>query len=290
MQLLVSQVLNGVGLGMIYFLVAVGLTLIFGVMRFVNFAHGAFYLLGAYGAFAMSELGSGFFVAVMSSVAIVMVFAFLLERLLLSRIYQLPPFFHILSTFGITLMIEEAVRMVWTAAPHRVPTPEIFRGLSYLGPFFYPNYRLVVIAIAGLCAVGLWLFLERTRYGATIRAGAEHREVVLLLGINVESLFTFNFVFGAGLAALAGALVSPIRGADPNMGLEALAVAFVVCVVGGLGSFRGALAGALLIGILQSLATSIWGAGAGLVAYLAMAAVLLVRPQGLFAGPGRNAA
>jgi branched-chain amino acid transport system permease protein len=289
MQLFVSQLLNGIGLGMIYFLVAVGLTLIFGVMRFVNFAHGAFYLLGAYGTLTMSEQGSGFLVAVIVSVLIVMVFALLLEWLVLARIYELPPFFHILSTFGITLMIEEAVRMIWTAASHRVPTPEMFRGLTYFGPFFYPNYRLVVIAIAAICAVALWLFLERTRYGATIRAGAEHREVVLLLGIDVRRLFTFNFVLGAGLAAFAGALASPIRGADPNMGLEALAIAFVVCVVGGLGSFRGALVGALLIGILQSLATSVWGAGAGLVAYLAMALVLLVRPQGLFAGRGRSA-
>lgn len=289
MQLLVSQLLNGVGLGMIYFLVAVGLTLIFGVMRFVNFAHGAFYLLGAYGAFTMSAWGSGFLAAVIVSVATVMTFAGALERLVLSRIYRLPPFFHILSTFGITLMVEEAVRMIWSAAPHRVPTPALFRGLTTIGPFFYPNYRLVVIAIAAIVAFMLRLFLERTRYGATIRAGAEHREVVMLLGINVERLFAFNFVLGAGIAAFAGALVSPIRGVDPNMGAEALAIAFVVCVVGGLGSFRGALVGALLIGILQSLATSVWGAGAGLMAYLAMLFVLLVRPQGLFAGPARRA-
>ena len=289
MQLFASQLLNGIGLGMIYFLVAVGLTLIFGVMRFVNFAHGVFYLLGAYGVLTFSEQGANFFVATFASVALVMVFALLLEWVVLSRIYELPPFFHILSTFGITLMVEEAVRMIWSAAPQRVPTPPTFRGLTTIGPFFYPNYRLFVIAVAALCAVALWLFLERTRYGATIRAGAEQREVVRLLGINIERLFSFNFALGAGLAALAGALVSPIRGVDSNMGLEALAIAFVVCVVGGLGSFRGALIAALMVGILQSLATSVWGAGAGLVAYLAMALVLLVRPQGLFAGPGRSA-
>lgn len=288
MQLLVSQLLNGVGLGMIYFLVAVGLTLIFGVMRFVNFAHGVFYLLGAYGVLTLSEHGANFFVAVVGSIALVMTFALVLERGVLSRVYELPPFFHILSTFGVTLMVEEAVRTFWTAAPHRVPTPPSFRGLATLGPFFYPNYRLVVIAIAMVCAVALWVFLERTRYGATIRAGAEHRETVRLLGIDVARLFSFNFVLGAGLAALAGALVSPIRGVDPNMGLEALAIAFVVCVVGGLGSFRGALVAALLVGIMQSLATSLWGSGASLVAYLVMMLVLLVKPQGLFAGPGRS--
>lgn len=273
---------------MIYFLVAVGLTLIFGVMRFVNFAHGVFYLLGAYGVLTFSGQGANFFVATAASVALVMAFALLLEWIVLSRIYELPPFFHILSTFGITLMVEEAVRMIWTAAPQRVPAPPMFRGLTTIGPFFYPNYRLFVIVIAAICAFVLWLFLERTRYGATIRAGAEHREVVRLLGINIERLFSFNFVLGAGLAALAGALVSPIRGVDSNMGLEALAIAFVVCVVGGLGSFRGALIAALMVGILQSLATSVWGAGASLVAYLVMALVLLVRPQGLFAGPGRS--
>ncbi|MFT4119438.1 branched-chain amino acid ABC transporter permease [Bradyrhizobium sp.] len=289
MQLFVSQILNGIGLGMIYFLVAVGLTLIFGVMRFVNFAHGVFYLLGAYGVLTLSEQGVGFVVAILLSVVAVMAFAGVLERVVLSRVYDLPPFFHILSTFGITLMVEEAVRMIWTAAPHRVLIPPVVRGLTTFGPFFYPNYRIVVIAVAAVCAICLWLFLERTRYGATIRAGSEHREVVRLLGIDIARLFSFNFVLGAGLAALAGALVSPIRGVDPNMGLEALAIAFVICVVGGLGSFRGALVGALLIGILQSLATSVWGSGAGLVAYLAMAAVLLVRPQGLFPGPGGSA-
>ncbi len=290
MQLYLSQIVNGVGLGMLYFLVAVGLTLVFGVMRFVNFAHGAFYLLGAYGVFTFSAWTGSFFFAALLSVLAVSIFALLLESLVLARIYRLAPFYHILTTFGLTMMIEESVRMIWTAAPQRVPTPEMFRGITQIGPFIYPSYRLFVIAAAVVCAIALWLFLERTLFGAKMRAGAENREVVQLIGVDVNRLFTFNFVLGAALAALAGALVAPIRGVDPNMGLEALAIAFVVCVVGGLGSFTGALVGALLIGILQSLATSIWGAGASLVAYIAMAAILLIRPRGLFPGPGKSSA
>jgi branched-chain amino acid transport system permease protein len=202
--------------------------------------------------------------------------------LLLSRIYRLAPYFHILVTFGLTLVIEEAVRLFWSAAPQRVETPAMLKGLSFIGPFFYPNYRLFVIGCACVCAAGLWFLLERTRFGARIRAGSENRDMVLLLGIDIDRLLTANFVLGAGLAALAGALVSPIRGVDPAMGTEALGTAFIVCVVGGLGSFRGAIVAALLVGIVQSYATSLWGAGAGIVAYLAMVAVLLARPEGLF--------
>lgn len=285
MQLVLSQLMNGIGLGMIYFLVAIGLSLIFGLMRFVNFAHGAFYLLGAYVTFAVSSDGGGFFFGVAAAVLTVALLALLIEQTILSRIYALPPYFHILTTFGLTLMIEESVRMIWSAAPQRVATPAMFRGLATVGPLFYPNYRLFVIGVAAACALGIWYILVRTRFGTTVRAGAENREVVLLLGVNIGRLFTFNFALGAALAALAGGLVSPIRGVDPYMGLEALGTAFVVCVVGGLGSFQGALIAALLIGILQSFATSVWGAGAGIIAYLAMAVVLLAKPRGLFAGP-----
>lgn len=289
MQLFLSQLLNGIGLGMIYFLVAIGLSIIFGIMRFVNFAHGAFYLLGAYLTLTVTQLGGSFFLGVAAGVAGVTLIALALEWAILSRIYVLPPYFHILTTFGLTLMIEEGVRMIWTAAPQRVSVPQAFRGLAELGPLVYPNYRLLVIAFTIVCAGGLWLLLERTRFGATVRAGAENREVVMLIGVNVERLFMGTFVLGAALAALAGGLVSPIRGVDPNMGLEALGMAFVVCVVGGLGSFEGALIAALLIGLLQSFATSVWGAGAGIVAYLGMAGILLLRPKGLFAGRGKSA-
>ncbi|MBX9591860.1 MAG: branched-chain amino acid ABC transporter permease [Hyphomonadaceae bacterium] len=290
MQLYMSQLLNGIGLGMIYFLVAVGLTLVFGVMRFVNFAHGAFYLLGAYGTFTVMQVTGSFVLAVAAAVAAVALLALVMERAVLARIYALAPTYHILATFGVTLILEEAVKLLWSPAPQRVATPEMLRGLTQMGPFAYPTYRLTIIAVAALCALGLWYLLERTRYGALVRGGAESREVVSLLGIDVRRLFTVNFVLGAALAAFAGALVSPIRGADPGMGTEALAVAFVVCVVGGLGSFSGALAGALAVGILQSLATSLWGAGAGLVAYIAMALVLLVRPEGLMPRASRGAA
>ncbi len=285
MQLAFSQLLNGVGLGMIYFLVAIGLSLIFGLMRFVNFAHGAFYLLGAYVTFSVSRATGSFFIGIAVAVVFVALFAAMIERLILARIYALPPYFHILATFGLTLMIEEGVRMIWTAAPQLVKTPELFRGLTFIGPLFYPNYRLLVITIAAISSIGVWAVLERTKLGAAIRAGAENREVVMLLGLNISGLFMANFVLGAALAAFAGGLISPIRGVDPYMGVEAIGIAFVICVVGGLGSFKGTLIAALVIGILQSFATSMWGAGAGIVAYLVMAVVLLIKPQGLFSSP-----
>ena len=281
MNVYLLQVVNGVGIGMLYFLLAVGLSIIFGLLRFVNFAHGAFYLLGAYFCYQAVAWGLSFWLALLLVPVAVAVLAWAAERVLLRRIYDKPHEFHILITVGLALVLQEAVILVWGPLGDNVATPAPFQGVVMWGSFIYPKYRLFVIGFTAVFAVVLWWVREGTRLGSAVRAGSESTEMVSMLGINVFRVFGLVFALGAGTAALAGALAAPIRGVDPFMGLEALGVAFVIVVVGGMGSFGGALAGGLLIGIVQSVMSSLWPEGARLMIYVAMAAVLLLRPHGL---------
>ncbi|ANN76587.1 branched-chain amino acid ABC transporter permease [Bordetella flabilis] len=281
MNVYLLQLVNGVGIGMLYFLLAVGLSIIFGLLRFVNFAHGAFYLLGAYFCYQAVAWGLNFWLALFAVPLVVALLAWLTERTLLRRIYDQAHEFHILVTVGLALVLQEAVILVWGPLGDNVATPGLLQGVVMWGGFVYPKYRLFVIAFTAVFAVLLWWVLEGTRLGSAVRAGSESTEMVSLLGINVFRVFGLVFALGAGTAALAGALAAPIRGVDPFMGLEALGVAFVIVVVGGMGSFAGALAGGLLIGIVQSVMSTLWPEGARLMIYVAMAAVLLLRPHGL---------
>ncbi len=280
-QVILFQLLNGIGIGMIYFLLSVGLTMIFGLMRFVNFAHGALYLVAAYAAFVVSQLtGSMLWALLFGPLASALV-AVVAERLLLRHTYAMAHEWQILITYAVTLIVQESVILVFDPLAKNVPVPDFLAGIVFIGPFVYPAYRLAVVAIAALVALLLWLALERTRFGAILRAGSESSEMVSLLGINVHRVFLAAFALGGALAGLAGALAAPLRGVEPFMGLEALGIAFVVVVVGGIGSFTGALVGGLLIGIVQSVMSSLWPEGARLMIYGAMALVLLVRPTGL---------
>jgi branched-chain amino acid transport system permease protein len=281
MNVYLLQLVNGVGIGMLYFLLAVGLSIIFGLLRFVNFAHGAFYLLGAYFCYQAVAWGLNFWLALFAVPLVVALLAWLTERALLRRIYDQAHEFHILVTVGLALVLQEAVILVWGPLGDNVATPGLLQGVVMWGGFIYPKYRLFVIAFTAVFALLLWWVLEGTRLGSAVRAGSESTEMVSLLGINVFRVFGLVFALGAGTAALAGALAAPIRGVDPFMGLEALGVAFVIVVVGGMGSFAGALAGGLLIGIVQSVMSTLWPEGARLMIYVAMAAVLLLRPHGL---------
>jgi branched-chain amino acid transport system permease protein len=266
MSVYLLQTINGIGIGMLYFLLAVGLSIVFGLLRFVNFAHGAFYLLGAYLCYQAMQWGLNFWVALLVVPLAVGALGWLAEKLLLRRVYAKAHEFHILVTVGLALAVQEIVVM-W-------------------GAFVYPKYRLFVIGFTAVLAVLLWWVLEGTRLGSAVRAGSESTEMVSLLGINVFRVFSLVFALGAATAALAGVLAAPIRGAEPFMGVEALSVAFVVVVIGGLGSFGGALVGGLVIGIVQSLMSTIWPPGASLMIYIAMAAVLLLRPHGLLGRKG----
>ena len=275
------QLVNGIGLGMLYFLLAVGLSIIFGLLHFVNFAHGAFYLLGAYLVYDMTERGLNFWAALLVAPIIVAGFAALTESVLLRRIYHLPHTFHILVTVGLALMVQELVIILWGPVGGNVSTPDVLSGVLVLGDFIYPQYRLFVIGLTLVLAIGLWWLLEGTRLGAVVRAGSESTDMVSLLGIDILRVNTAVFALGAGLAGLAGALAAPIRGVEPFMGVEALGIAFVVVVIGGMGSYTGALIAGILVGIVQSIMTTLWPEGARLMIYLGMGLVILTMPRGL---------
>ena len=281
MNVYLLQVVNGIGIGMLYFLLAVGLSIIFGLLRFVNFSHGAFYLLGAYLCFQAVQWGLDFWLALAVVPLLVGASAWLIEKVLLRHVYAQAHEFHILITVGLALVVQEAVILIWGPLGGNVPPPESLQGVVMWGSFIYPKYRLFVIGFTAVFAVALWWVLEGTRLGSAVRAGSESTEMVSLLGINVFRVFSLVFALGGATAALAGVLAAPIRGVEPFMGIEALGIAFVIVVVGGMGSFSGALAGGLLIGIVQSVMSTLWPEGARLMIYVAMATVLLLRPHGL---------
>lgn len=281
MNIYLLQIANGVGIGMLYFLLAVGLSIVFGLLRFVNFSHGAFFLLGAYFCFQFGEMGLNFWWSLLIAPIVVGVFAFLVERFVLRHIYALPHHFHILFTVGLALVLQEAVISYWGPLGNNISPPDLLQGVVMAGGFVYPKYRLFVIAFTAVMALLLWWILEGTRLGSIVRAGSESTEMVSLLGLNIDRIFSLVFALGAFTAGLAGALAAPIRGVEPFMGVEALGIAFVVVVIGGLGSFSGALVGGILVGIVQSVMSTVWSEGAHLMIYVAMAAVMLLRPNGL---------
>jgi branched-chain amino acid transport system permease protein len=286
MNVYLLQVVNGIGVGMLYFLLAVGLSIVFGLLRFVNFAHGAFYLLGAYFCYQAMQWSMSFWAALVVVPIVVGACAWIVEKAVLRHVYAQQHEFHILATVGLALMIQECAIIAWGPIGDNVAVPDMLNGVVMWGSFIYPKYRLFVIAFTAVLAGILWWVLEGTRLGSAVRAGSESSEMVSLLGINVTRIFSLVFALGAGTAALAGVLAAPIRGVDPFMGIEALGVAFVVVVVGGMGNFLGALVGGLLVGIVQSVMSTLWPEGARLMIYVAMAAVLLLRPNGLL---GRTA-
>ncbi|QCC86158.1 branched-chain amino acid ABC transporter permease [Desulfovibrio desulfuricans] len=281
-MLYLFQILNGLGLGMIYFLISAGLTIIFGLLNFVNFAHGAFFMLGGYFCYSLVEATGNFWIALILGPPVVSTLAWLAEKVLIHRIYHLPHTFHILVTVGIALILQELSIMIWGPVGKNIPVPAGLQGVIIFGSFAYPTYRLFLIAFTVVIGFALWYMLERTRFGGLVRAGSENAEMVALLGTNIHRLFGWTFALGVGLAGLAGILAAPIRGVHPFMGPEVLGIAFVVVVIGGMGSFVGALLGGLLVGLVQSLMSTIWPEGASLMIYGAMAAVILLRPHGLF--------
>lgn len=281
MSIYLLQAINGIGIGMLYFLLAVGMSIVFGLLRFVNFAHGAFYLLGAYFCYQMTRWGMSFWLSLVLVPLLVGALGWLMEKLVLRHVYDKPHEFHILVTVGLALVVQELVIVQWGPLGENVPVPDLLQGVVMWGAFVYPKYRLFVIGFTAVMAVGLWYLLERTRLGSAVRAGSESTEMVSLLGINVFRIFSLIFALGAATAAMAGVLAAPIRGAEPFMGIEALGIAFVIVVVGGLGSFSGALVGGLLIGIVQSVMSTVWPEGARLMIYVVMAFVLLALPHGL---------
>lgn len=280
-SLVAIEVLNGVVLGVIYALVAAGLTLIFGMLDIPNFAHGAFYALGAYVAYtAMTH--AGFPLALVAAPLAVGIVGLCIDALFIRRLAKAGHTYQILFTLGLVLIVQEAIVLIWGPAPTSVDVPAALSGGVSLGAISFPYYRLFLVGVAAVLIAVVWFALERTKLGAIIRAGIEDAEMVSAIGYDVQRLFTVTFGIGVALAAIAGALILPLRGGQPAMGNELNALSFVVVVIGGLGSYAGAVVAGILVGLVQSLMTLVFPAADEVAIFVAMALVLLLRPQGLF--------
>jgi len=277
-----KQLLNGLTLGLMYVIIASGLSLIFGLMEVINFAHGAFYMLGAYFGLSFFHLTGNFWFALIAAPVIVGAVGMLLEYLTFRPLYGRSPLYHILLTFGLVLVIGNSVELIWGKAYHIFPRPKAFEGLvSFLG-IRYPAYRLFVLLVGVGISVFLWFMLKKTRFGLIIRAGTQNREITNAFGIDISRYFTVVFGFGVATAGAAGVVMAPILSVHPHMGDGIIITAFIVVVVGGLGSLSGAALAGLLIGVLQSFSVILFPAFTGAMMYMVMVMVLLVRPQGLF--------
>ena len=279
-QSLLQAALNGLILGMIYVAIAIGLTIIFGMLRLVNFAHGAFYGIGAYVGLVVAKK-AGFGAALIVAPLAVALFALALDRIVLRRFYQKEPTAQILLTFGIALMVEEALRMIFGGTTQQYPLPSWLGGSIAMAGLQYPAYHIYLAAAIALVVVAVWLFIRRTNYGLLVRAGIRDRTMVQLLGGNVRLASSIIFALGAALAGLVGVAASPIYSIDPGTGFNFLIPSFVVVVIGGLGSFWGAVLGGIIVGELVSITQLVFPPGADVIIYVVMALVLLFRPQGL---------
>lgn len=297
--LFLSQFLNGIQLGMLLFLLASGLTLVFGIMNFVNLSHGSFYMLGAYFAATTFNHTGSFLLAGLASISGAMVLALVIERLALRKLYAHDHLDQVLATLGLIMFFNETSRMIWGSQPVFTAQPTWASGsVDFLG-IMYPTYRLLIIAMGLLVALGIYLLIYRTRVGMLVRASSTHPDMVAALGVNARLLNTLLFSVGAGLAALSGWLVGPIVSVQSGMGDSVLILALVVIVIGGIGSIRGALYASLLVGIVdtmgraymsqmlrgffeRSIADAAGPALASMLIYLFMAVILAVKPDGLF--------
>jgi branched-chain amino acid transport system permease protein len=277
---LLEQVVNGLVLGGYYLLIALGLSLIFSVGGIVNLAHGAFYAFGAYASLEIARR-LGFGPAVVLSPVVVALLGILFERFLLRRFYDADPILSLLLTFGLAMIAEQVIRMVWGAAPLSASMPQELKGSVLLGDFMFSRYRLMLLATVAVVLAGLWLLLQRTSFGRVVRAGIQRPDMVAALGIRLQPYMTAIVVLGVGMAALGGALFAPITVVHPAMGADIMIVAFVVVVIGGLGSFWGVVLAALLVGVVRGVTIHFLPAAGEASMYVLMFLVLLLFPRGL---------
>lgn len=282
MELFVAQLLNGLVYGVLLFLMAAGLSLIFGLMNVVSLAHGSFFMLGAYLGLAIFQITSSFWLAFILAPLPVIGLGILMERLFLSRLYRRGHMDQVLVTFGFTFVFLDLVQTLWGRSVLRLPTPQALQGTVQIGEGVFSAYRLFLIGFGFAIALSLWVFLERSRIGAMVRAGVDNAAMAAGLGANVPALFTGIFGFGVALAALGGIASGPVLSVYPGMDSEILIPAFIVIVIGGLGSLRGAFVGSMLIGIADTFGRAYFQSVALFLIYLAAIVVLLIRPQGLF--------
>ena len=276
------QSLNALQYGLLLFLVASGLTLVFGIMGIINLAHGSFYMIGAYLAFALTSLTGNFFVAILLGIPLALAFGAALEALLFAHLYKRDHLEQVLLTYGLILIFEEVRSLLLGDDVHGIPVPEIFAASIPLNDTLsYPVYRLVISAVCIVLAIGLYWLIQRTRLGMMIRAGSHDRDMVQSLGIDINRIYRTVFALGVALAALAGMLAAPISSVFPGMGSQVLIISFVIVVIGGIGSGGGALIAALIIGFADTFGKVLLPDFAGLIVYLVMAVVLLWRPEGI---------
>lgn len=285
-DLLALQLFTGLALGAIYVLFAIGLSLIFGMLTVVNFAHGAFFMVGAYVGLFVLMLGGNFWLALVVTPLTVGIIGLIVERFLVRPLYGRGIDYPLLLTFGLSYIMVELVRIAFGKTGYPFDTPELLQGAVNIGIGYFPLYRLFVLGAAAAVLVALWLFLEKTSFGLIIRAGARDPQIVRVLGVDVSRVWLVVFGIGTGIAGLAGVLAAPLQGVIPEMGSTILAEAFVVTVVGGMGSIGGAVIAGLLVGVVVSM-TSLFAPEMAKVSIFAlMAIVLLVRPQGFFGRAG----
>lgn len=282
------QCLNAIQYGLLLFLVASGLTLIFGIMGVINLAHGSFYMIGAYMAFALGPwveqvLGGGFLVTLVVVVLLAVLLGYVLEWVFFSYLYEREHLQQVLMTYGLILVFDELRSIIVGDDVHGVPPPDWLAGSIPLGDLMsYPVYRLFISGVCILLAIGMYFVFTRTRLGMMIRAGSTNREMVQSLGIDIKILYRLVFAAGVALAALAGMIAAPVSSVYPGMGEQVLIICFVVVVIGGIGSVRGALLAALLIGAVDTFGKVLLPSAAGVLVYVLMAAILLWKPAGLF--------
>ncbi|WP_284076668.1 branched-chain amino acid ABC transporter permease [Herbaspirillum aquaticum] len=298
-NLIFEQVLNSLQFGVMLFLIASGLTLIFGVMNFVNLAHGSFFMIGAYVAAVVAGASGSFWLGLLVALPATAALGFVLEWLVFRRLYKKDHMVHVLATFAFILIFNDGVRMIWGPQPLPLNMPAAFAGPVNLFGLPYSSYRLLVMAVGVVVAVALYFLINRTRIGMWVRAGANNLEMVTAMGINIRLLFRLVFSFGLLLAALAGIMLGPLVAVQAGMGDDVLILAFVVVVIGGIGSVPGAAIGALIVGVVDTLgrgllpqlfalflsadaAASVGPALGSMMIYLVMIAVLFWRPSGLF--------
>jgi branched-chain amino acid transport system permease protein len=280
LTLAVEQVVNGLFLGAIYLLIALGLSLIFSLGGIVNLAHGAFYAIGAYLTIVLSP-ALGFGGSLVAAPVLVAVIGLLVERFLFRRFYRADPILSLLLTFGLAMVAEQALRMIFGAPPLPYAIPQALRGQIFVGDFVLSRYRLAILAAVIVAVACVWFLLQRTTFGRVVRAGVQNPDMVAALGISLKPYMATVVGLSVGLAALAGVMLAPISGVHPAMGAEVLTGAFVVVVIGGLGSFWGVVLAALIVGIVRGLMVLVYPGFAEAAIYALMAVILLVRPRGL---------
>ena len=277
------QLLNGLQYGLLLFLVASGLTLVFGIMGIINLAHGSFYMVGAYLAFALVGSTGNLFLALPVGIMLAVLLGMGLEWLLYRHLYARDHLYQVLMTYGLILVFEELRSLVWGDDVHGVAVPELLSAsIPLTDNLSYPVYRLAMSAVCLVLAGGLYGLIQKTRLGMMIRAGSSNREMVQSLGLNIKLIYTLVFAMGVALAAFAGMIAAPVSSVYPNMGAQVLIICFVVVVIGGIGSVWGALAASVLIGMADTFGKVLLPEYAGMSTYILMAVVLLWRPEGLF--------